>query len=435
MSLRIAIVGAGIGGLATAGFLHRAGLAATVYEQATALTEVGAGIVVSPNAVRLIRRLGRLGRFRELAIPLEIGWEFRRWEDGRVLFSQRLGAECERRYGERCYVAHRADLLDVVRDAVPASALRLGARCVAVRRRTGARSGSGGSDGSDGSGRSDGSGGTGRSDGSGGTGEVELIFADGTTAAADVVIGADGVHSTVRAAVAAPEPPRFSGMCAFRCLIPAERAPAFALRPVQTLWVGPDHHIVHYPISAGQQVNVVAFAPARDWRVESWTAEGSVDDLRAEFAGWDGRLTELLRAAARTGRWALLDRDPLPRWTNGPIALLGDAAHPMYPFFAQGGAQALEDAVVIAGCLAASPADPVAALTRYERIRRPRATRLQLLSRGRERSNHLPDGPEQRARDAAFAGEDPLAHNAWIYGHDAERAVSAGPPRSQAGPQ
>src|SRR5918999_2416749 len=121
---------------------------------------VGAGIVVSPNAVRLIRRLGRLGRFRELAIPLEIGWEFRRWEDGRVLFSQRLGAECERRYGERCYVAHRADLLDVVRDAVPASALRLGARCVAVRRRTGARSGSGGSDGPDRSRRADGPGGT-----------------------------------------------------------------------------------------------------------------------------------------------------------------------------------------------------------------------------------------------------------------------------------
>ena len=410
MSLRIAIVGAGIGGLATAGFLHRAGLEATVYEQAVALTEVGAGIVVSPNAVRLIRRLGRLDRFREVGVPLEVGWEFRRWADGRVLFSQRLGAECERRYGEQCYVAHRADLLDVMRETVPESALRLGARCVAVRRRPWG---------------SDGSGGPGGFAGPGGSGDVELTFADGATAVTDVVIGADGVHSTVRAAVAAPEPPQFSGMCAYRCLIPADLAPTFALRPVQTLWLGPDHHLVHYPISAGRYVNVVAFAPARDWRVESWTAEGSVDDLRAEFAGWGAELTDLLRAAQRTGRWALLDRDPLPRWTNGPIALLGDAAHPMYPFFAQGGAQALEDAVVIAGCLAAGPADPVAALTRYERLRRPRATRLQLLSRGRERSNHLPDGPEQRTRDAAFAGEDPLAHNAWIYGHDAAGDLSA----------
>jgi salicylate hydroxylase len=308
-----------------------------------------------------------------------------------VLFAQRLGAECERRYGEQCYVAHRADLLDVLRSAVPERAIRLGSRCVAVQRR--------------------------RDD-------VELTFADGSAATADVVVGADGVHSTVREAVAAPEPPRFSGMCAYRCLVPADRAPAFATRPVQTLWVGPDHHLVHYPISGGRYVNVVAFAPARDWRVESWTAEGSMADLRAEFAGWDAQLTGLLAAAERTGRWALLDRDPLPRWTDGPIALLGDAAHAMFPFFAQGAAQALEDAVVLAGCLAANTADPAAALVRYERIRRPRATRLQLLSRGRQRTNHLPDGPEQRARDASFAGEDPLGYNGWIYGHDAENTTS-----------
>ncbi|HEY7483094.1 MAG TPA: FAD-dependent monooxygenase [Streptosporangiaceae bacterium] len=391
---RVAVVGGGIGGLAAAAFLHQAGLPVTVYEQARELTEVGAGVVVSPNAVRLIRRLGRLERFERLAIPLEAGWEFRRWADGRVLFSQRLGEECARRYGEQCYVAHRADLLDVVRSEVPEAALRLDARCDAVRR---------GADG------------------------VELTFADGSTATADVVVGADGVHSTVREAVAVPEPPRFSGLCAYRCLLPADRAPGFALRPVQTLWIGPGHHLVHYPISGGRLVNVVAFAPARDWRVESWTAEGSMDDLRAEYAGWAPQLTDLLGAADRTGRWALLDRDPLPRWTDGPITLLGDAAHPMFPFFAQGAAQAIEDAVVLAGCLAANPSTPLAALRRYERIRRPRATRLQVLSRGRERTNHLPDGPEQQARDAAFAAEDPLAHNGWIYGHDAADSLTSVP--------
>jgi salicylate hydroxylase len=403
VSLRIAVVGGGIGGLAAAAFLRRAGLGATVYEQADEITEIGAGLVVAPNAVRLLRRLGRIELFRQTAVPLEVGWEFRRWQDGRVLFSQRMGAECERLYGEWCFTAHRADLLDTLLSAVE-PAPRLGARCVGVRHRGG---------------------------------RAELNFADGSTVAADVVIGADGTHSVVRDAVlntaalntealntVAPGRPRFSGVCAYRCLIPAERAPQFALRPVQTLWLGPGHHFVHYPISGGRYVNVVAFAPAREWRVESWTAEGRIEDLRAEFAGWDPRLDSLVAAADRTGRWALLDRDPLPRWTDGPIAVTGDAAHPMFPFLGQGAAQAIEDAAVLAGCLAADPGDPPAALRRYEELRKPRTTRVQLLSHGRLRANHLPDGPEQQARDAAFADEDPLAHNAWIYGHDPELGVA-----------
>jgi salicylate hydroxylase len=388
--LRVAVVGGGIGGLAAAGFLCRAGFEVTVHEQAEKLTEVGAGLVVTPNAVRLLRALGRFEQFRELAIRLEVGFEFRRWVDGGVLSSQKFGDDVETRFGEACFVAHRADLLDVVRAAVPESVIRLGSRCVEVRRRD----------------------------------DVELVFADGSVATADVVIGADGVHSTVAAAVAAPEPPRFSGICAYRCLVPADRAPEFARRAAHTIWLGPDHHLVHYPISAGRHINVVAFGPAHDWRIESWTAEGDINDLRAEFAGWDPQLTALLAAADRTGRWALLDRDPRPRWTNGPIALLGDSAHPMFPFFGQGAAQALEDAAVLAGCLAANTADPTAALLRYERIRRPRAVKLQELSRGRAHTNHLPDGPEQQARDAGFVAQDALANSAWIYGHDAEASLA-----------
>ena len=389
--LRIAVVGGGIGGLAAAAFLHRAGLGVTVYEQAEKLTEVGAGLVLSPNAVRLVRALGQFEQFREQAVQLEVGFEFRRWADGRVLSAQTFGTEVERRFGEGCFVVHRADLMDVVRCVVPESAIRLRSRCVEVRQ---------------------------------GNDEVELIFADGTIATADVVIGADGVHSAVAGVFAASEPPRFSGWCANRCLVPAERAPAFAKRPAHTVWVGPNHHLVHYPISAGRYINVVAFGPAHDWQTESWSAEGDIDELRAEFADWDHKLTALLAAADRTGRWALLDRDPRPRWTNGPIALLGDAAHPMFPFYGQGAAQAIEDAAVLAGCLAANGADPEAALLRYERIRLPRAVRLQELSRGRAYTNHLPDGPEQEARDASFAAEDPLARSAWIYGYDAEASLA-----------
>jgi salicylate hydroxylase len=393
VSLRIAVVGGGIGGLATAAFLRRAGLDATVYEQASEIKEIGAGLVVAPNAVRLLRRLGRIEQFQKTAVPIEIGWEFRRWQDGRVLFWQQMGAECERLYGEWCYTAHRADLLDTLLASVGEPGPRLDARCVAVRRHGDA---------------------------------AELAFADGSTETADVVIGADGTHSVVRDAVLnaeAHEPPRFSGVCAYRCLVPAAEAPEFAMRPVQTLWLGPGHHVVHYPISAGRYVNVVAFTPAGDWRIESWTAEGRMEDLRAEFADWDPRLGSLFAAADRTGRWALLDRDPLPRWTDGPLAVTGDAAHPMFPFLGQGAAQAIEDAAVVAGCLAADPGDPPAALRRYEELRKQRATRVQQGSRARLHANHLPDGPEQLARDEAFSDEDPLAFNGWIYGHDPELGV------------
>jgi salicylate hydroxylase len=383
----IAIIGGGIGGLAAAAFLRRAGLTATVYEQAAQLREVGAGVIVAPNAARLLRALGVLDVFGERAVRLETGWEFRRWQDGSVLSSEDLATKCESLYGERTYTAHRADLLDAIRRAVPDKDVRLGKRCVGID-----RSGS----------------------------RHTLRFADGETAEADVVIGADGIHSTVRAALTEPVPPAQVGLCAFRALVPAQDAPPFARRPAHTLWVGPGHHLVHYPISAGRYVNLVAIGPAGDYTTESWTATATVEELLAEFAGWDERLLRLIRAAGTPGRWALLDRAPLTRWTRGTVTLLGDAAHPMFPFFAQGAAQAIEDGAALARCLAANPADPAAALRRYESLRIPRTTRLQEVSHSRAHVNHLPDGPEQRARDASFKDTDPLVASAWIYAHDPE---------------
>jgi salicylate hydroxylase len=390
MTLRIAIVGGGIGGLAAALFLRRAGLDATVYEQAAELHAVGAGIVVAPNMLRLLRKLGLdapLGFVR-----LEAAWEFRRWADGQVLSVQPMGDECERLYGAPCYVAHRADVMGALQRALPADPVQLDHRLVALAQ-----------------------------DGR----EVALTFAqrDGRQrqVAADVAIGADGIHSVVRQAIASETGARFSGLCAFRCLVPADDAPDMAVRPVQTLWLGPGRHLVHYPISGGRLVNVVAFVPAGDWRTESWTADGDVADLRAEFAGWDAPLRQLLASATHTKRWAIFDREPLDRWTVGRISLLGDAAHAMLPFFAQGAAQAVEDAAVLAGCLAAAtPASVPEALQRYEQIRSSRARQVQVMSRGREVQNHLDDGPAQEARDAALAGSEPLRQSAWLYGHDVE---------------
>jgi len=387
---RIAIIGAGLGGLAAALFLRRAGLQATVYEQAQELRDVGAGIVVSPNMVRVLDRLGLATPLPQFAVRLEAAWEFRRWQDGRVLFAQPMGEQCERLYGAHCYVAHRADLLSLLRQALPAELLRLDHRCTGLQQDER---------------------------------EVTLDFTrrDGTQAraAADVVIGADGIHSTLQAMVAPQVDVRFSGLCAFRCLVPADKAPAMSLRPVQTLWLGPGRHFVHYPISGGRHVNVVAIVPAGAWRIESWTADGNIADLSAEFEAWDERVQQLIVSASSTKRWALNDRNPLERWSVGRVTLLGDAAHPMLPFFAQGAAQALEDAYVLAVCLQqADRASLPQALQRYEAIRRPRASQVQVMSRGRELRNHLPDGPEQAQRDAELANGDPLRQSAWLYAHD-----------------
>ncbi len=385
--MQVAIVGGGIGGLAAALFLRAAGLQASVYEQAREAREVGAGIVVAPNRVRLMARLGLARELEKFSVRLEAAWEFRRWQDGRVLSVQPMGEVCARLYGAHCYVAHRADLLALLQGAVPQEAVHRDHRCVAIDQ-----------------------------DESG----VSLTFAGRDAAVrADLAIGADGIHSVVRQSVAPEVHARFAGLSAFRCLVPADRAPEMALRPVQTLWLGPGRHFVHYPISAGRLVNVVAFVPAGDWRTESWTADGKVEDLVSEFSTWDERVGALARSATETRRWAIYDRDPLERWTNGRVALLGDAAHAMLPFFAQGAAQAIEDAYVLAECLReASSADAPKALERYEQIRKPRATQVQLMSRGREVKNHLPDGAEQERRDQDLAAGNPLRDSAWLYGHD-----------------
>jgi salicylate hydroxylase len=387
---RIAIIGGGIGGLAAAAFLHARGLPATVYEQASQLSEVGAGLVVAPNAARLMRRLGVLDDFRRRAVRLDVGWEFRRWEDGTVLSSEDLATACERLYGEHTYTAHRADLLRVIRSRVPADSVRLGHKYTGFDARDGA---------------------------------LRLRFADGTSAAADVLIGADGIHSAVREALFGTAPAADTGICAFRALVPAGQAPEFARRPAQTLWIGPDHHLVHYPVSGGELINLVAFAPAGDYTLESWTATATQEEFAAEFDGWDRRLTGLIRAAGTPGRWALLERAPLPQWSEGPVTLLGDAAHPMFPFFAQGAAQAIEDGAVLAACLAEGGDDLGTALRRYGELRVSRTTRIQTVSHGRAHINHLPDGPEQRERDAAFTRQDPLVANGWIYSYDPDVAL------------
>jgi salicylate hydroxylase len=220
------------------------------------------------------------------------------------------------------------------------------------------------------------------------------------------------------------ESPVFTGLAAYRALVPAAEAPEFARRPVCSIWLGPNRHFVHYPVSRGEQVNLVTANPAGEWREESWTAEGTVEDFLAEYAGWDEAVLALIGAARQTRRYAFYAREPISRWVDGRVALLGDAAHPMLPFFAQGAGQAIEDGAVLAGCLrGVGVGGAAAALRRYESLRVERATRVQRASGERREHHHMPDGAEQVARDAALGSQDPMGHNEWLYGHDVEAGL------------
>ncbi|MFE4534698.1 FAD-dependent monooxygenase [Streptomyces scopuliridis] len=381
---RIAVVGAGIAGLTLALALGRAGNRCEVYEQAGQLRELGAGVQIAPNAARLLRRLGLGRRLDAMAVRAQ-AVEMRRWDDSRLLSRSELGAACEARYGAPYYLVHRADLHRALLSEVEADQLHLGSRCVRVEE---------------------------YDDG------VRLHFADGSAHEADVVVGADGIRSVVREALATDRP-RFSGQSMYRGLVPAEELPFLLDEPKVRLWFGPGQHCVCYPVAAGKWISVGATAPAGDRAPESWTAEGRTTELLRIYRGWHEEVGRVLGALRAVGRWALHDRDPLPRWCGGRIVVAGDSAHPMLPFMAQGANQAIEDAVVLAGCLAgAGPRDVQAALARYERLRKPRTDRIQRMSRANARTFHLGDGKRQHERDLSL---DRRRHNdqEWLYGYDA----------------
>jgi salicylate hydroxylase len=387
--MRIIIIGAGIGGLAAALTLQRAGFEVQVFEQAAELREVGAGIQISPNASRILHRLGLEQPMRRMGVrPHAI--VIRRWDDGRELARQPLADACERTFGAPYYNFHRADLLDLLSAAVPHGVIQMDHRCVGLTQHAD---------------------------------RVEVQFHNSAVADADLVVGADGIHSTVRNAIIGPESPRFSGHVAYRGLVPADRMAHLGVEMAANVWWGPDHHFVHYYVGAGARYhNWVALTPG-EWRVESWTARGQVADALKEFEGWHPQIRAIISAVETTNRWALYDRDPLPRWTVGRVTLMGDAAHPMLPYMAQGAVQSIEDAAVLAKCLEHAGAHDVgAALIRYEQTRKPRASQCQDGSRRNAVMFHLADGEEQRSRDANLASSAtaPLPQNAWLYGHDVE---------------
>lgn len=393
--LSVGVVGGGIGGLTAALCLLDAGLDVRVYEQAARLAEVGAGVQVSPNASRVLHRLGLAGPLAATGVK-PLAWHQRRWDDGRTLLRAPLAEALEATYGFPHYQMHRADLLAALAAAVPAGRVHLGHRLVGLDDRP---------------------------DG------VRARFANGQRARFDVLVGADGIHSTVRRALFGAEDARFTGCVAYRSVVPADRLRHLDLEVTAQLWLGPGRHFVHYFIRGRQLVNFVAVVEHDEWTRESWTDRGEVADALAAFAGWHPQVRRIIGAAEETYVWALFDRPPLPRWSAGRVTLLGDAGHAMLPFMAQGAAQAIEDGAALGACLrqlgpAAGAGSVAAALRRYEQARLPRTARLQAMSAGNKTRFHLPDGPDQRHRDGQLAaGSEAWSFNAlgWLYEHDAAR--------------
>jgi salicylate hydroxylase len=385
--LSVAVIGGGIGGIASALALLQSGVDVHVYEQARELREVGAGIQVSPNASRVLNRLGLADTLARLGVK-PLAFHQRRWQDGRTLLRTPLAQAMEAAFGSPHYQMHRADVLTALVAALPSDRMHVGHRLTGLV------------DHSD---------------------RVEAQFENGARIKADVLVGADGIHSTVRHILFGPDQPRFTGCMCYRGLVPAERLAHLEIPVEAQIWMGPGKHFVHYYVRNKELLNFVAVIDQDTWTKESWTDRGNTADAIAAFEGWHPQLHGILQAADETFIWALFERPPMPRWSVGRVTLLGDACHAMLPFMAQGAAQAVEDGVTLAACLA-QEGTITAALTLYEALRLPRTARVQAASGNNKTRFHLPDGPEQVARDAGMAkgGTDFSVHSvAWLYGHDA----------------
>jgi 2-polyprenyl-6-methoxyphenol hydroxylase-like FAD-dependent oxidoreductase len=363
----IAIVGAGMGGLAAAAALRQVGLDVQVYEQARAFARIGAGIQMLPNSSRVLRGIGVLDKLRKTAFE-PYSHLNRVWDTGEV---KRELPMPESLYGAPFLCMHRADLHDALYSVLPPDIVHLNKKLVGLDQKAG---------------------------------RVTLSFADGTTAEADAVVGADGVHSLVREIIIGPDQPIHRGRIAYRAVFDAALMGG-EIAPSRSKWWGPDRHIVIYYTRADRsEVYFVTSVPEpADWlTAESWSAKGDVRELRAAYEGFHPEVRMVLEACPDCHKWAILEREPLPTWSDGRVVLLGDSCHPMTPYMAQGAAQSIEDAAVLARSLKAVEFDDIEGAFRiYEATRKPRTSRVQAIS----------------SANTWMSGGD--EDTSWLYGYDA----------------
>jgi salicylate hydroxylase len=354
------------------------------------LKEIGAGLQLSANANRVLYALGVGDELARLACEAA-GKEVRLWSTGQTWTLFDLGAVSVAQHGFPYFLLYRPDLLDVLARAVrreKPDAIHLGARCTGLAQ-DGAR--------------------------------VTLRF-EGGEATGDALVGADGVHSRVRQALFGADAPEFTGLVAWRGTIPMARLPAHMQRLVGTNWIGPGAHVVHYPVHAGEYMNFVGIVERSDWRVESWTAQGTTAECAHDFLGWHEDVHRMIGLVATPFRWALMGRQPMARWTVARATLLGDACHPMLPMLASGAAMAIEDGFVLARALDAYDDVPTA-LARYEDARRERTRRAVLGSADNAKRFHNPALADRAGAqayiDREWSEEGVKARYEWLFTYDA----------------
>ena len=384
---RIAVIGAGIGGLTLAIALRRHGITVNIYEQTSELREVGAAVALSANGTRFFEQFGLSEQLApywfEVAALI-----FRDGRNGRLVGTHAVGAEYRQRFGARYVGIHRADLQAVLSTAAGLDGIHLNKRLVNI----------------DDEGAS-----------------VRLRFADGTAAEADLVIGADGARSFVRQWMLGYDDALYSGCSGFRGIVPMTAVPSLPDPTALQFWMGPGGHLLHYPMGKGHINFLLVERHPTPWPLRDWTAPGVEGEQLRHFAGWHPAVLEMITARPISNRWGLFHRPPLGRWTKGRVTLMGDAAHQLAPHHGQGANQSIEDAVVLAACLVEAGAGPLAGpLEHYERLRRGRTRKVQYASISAVDVLHLPDGEHADRRNARLASFDgALHHLGWIHEFDA----------------
>lgn len=388
----VAIVGGGIGGMVAALSLLHAGLDVRIYEQAGFLQEVGAGLQLSANASRVLRWLGLEEKLAGLG-SLPIDKEIRLWNSGSSWKVPGTGAESEERYGSPFLAVHRADLQNVLVEAVRAAkpdAIQLSSRCVSVTPETDA---------------------------------VTLGFADGSSVRARCVVGADGVHSVVRDSLHQDSRPEFTGLVAWRGVVETDRLDMDSFGSASSNWIGPGCHVITYPLRGGSLLNFVGIVRRPGWAEENWTLAGTQEETLSDFDGWHEHIVKIIREIRQPLKWAMVKRKPLSKWSIGNVTLLGDACHATLPFLGQGAAMAIEDGAVLARCLADAGGDSEAAFDRYQHLRVIRTSTIVEKSTAilpRFQNPLLTDETAAKAYVASQWDEEKVRETYdWIYSYDA----------------